>query len=61
MLRDSEEVRIEDADTAAHLLVQTAEALTHRFAHQGIHDLTRDRFVSEVVALLMGYLGAATG
>ncbi len=61
LLRDSAEVRIEDADTAAHLLVQTAEALTHRFAHQGIHDLPRDRFVAEVVTLLMGYLGAATG
>ena len=57
-LRDSEETEVEDPDTAAHLLVQTVEALTHRFAHQGIHDLPRDRFVAEVVRLLLGYLGA---
>ncbi|MFP6622736.1 MAG: TetR/AcrR family transcriptional regulator [Myxococcota bacterium] len=58
LLLQSQEVRIEDADTAAHLVVQTAEALTHRFAHQGIHDLPRDRFIAEVTTLLMGYLGA---
>ena len=58
LLLQSQEVRIEDADTAAHLVVQTSEALTHRFAHQGIHDLPRDRFIAEVVTLLMGYLGA---
>ena len=61
LLRESEEVQIEDTDTAAHLVVQTAEALTHRFAHQGIHDLPRDRFVAEVVTLLLGYLGVARG
>ena len=61
LLRESEEVQIEDIDTAAHLVVQTAEALTHRFAHQGIHDLPRDRFVAEVASLLLGYLGVARG
>lgn len=60
-LRESEEAAIEDPDTAAHLLVQTVEALTHRFAHQGIHDLPRERFVAEVVRLLLGYLGATAG
>lgn len=58
LLRDSGELRAADTDTAAHLVVQTAEALTHRFAHQGIHDLPRDRFVAEVVTLLLGYLAA---
>ena len=56
LLRQSDEVRLPDTDTAAHLVVQTTEALTHRFAHQGIHDLPRPRFVDEVVALLEGYL-----
>jgi AcrR family transcriptional regulator len=59
LLRESEELQIDDADTAAHLVVQTTEALTHRFAHQGIHDLPRDRFVAEVVTLLLGYLGVS--
>jgi AcrR family transcriptional regulator len=56
LLRASDQVDVPDPDTAAHLLVQTAEALTHRFAHEGIHDLPRARFVDEVVALLTGYL-----
>ena len=56
LLRASDEVDVADTDTAAHLVVQTVEALTHRFAHQGIHDLPRERFVAEVVALLVGYL-----
>lgn len=59
LLRQSDEVAVEDPDTAAHLVVQTAEALTHRYSSQGIHDLPRDRFVAEVVRLLLGYLGAS--
>ena len=55
LLRASDEVDLVDPDAAAHLVVQTVEALTHRYAHQGIHDLPRERFLSEVVALLMGY------
>ncbi len=50
------EVAALDADTAAHLVVQTVEALTHRFVHHGIHDLARDAFIDEVVALLGSYL-----
>lgn len=57
LLQGHAEVDAPDLDTAAHLVVQTAEALTHRFAHQGIHDLPRDRFVAEVVRMLLGYLG----
>jgi AcrR family transcriptional regulator len=56
LLQASDEVNVADTDAAAHLVVQTVEALTHRFAHQGIHDLPRERFVGEVVALLVGYL-----
>jgi AcrR family transcriptional regulator len=56
LLQASDEVDVADTDAAAHLVVQTVEALTHRFAHQGIHDLPRERFVGEVVALLVGYL-----
>ena len=50
------EVLARDTDTAAHLVVQTVEALTHRFVHHGIHDLGREAFIDEVVALLGTYL-----
>ena len=60
-LRASPEVGVPDCDTAAHLVVQTVEALTHRFVHHGIHDLSRERFVDEVVRLLCGYLRGAEG
>lgn len=48
--------RIGDADTAAHLVVQLTEALTHRFVLHGLHDLSTDDFVEEVVTLLTRYL-----
>lgn len=50
------EVVVSDPDTAAHFLVQTAEALTHRFVQHGIHDLPGPAFESELVALLYRYL-----
>ncbi len=56
ILRRSPDVSPPDVDTAAHLVVQTVEALTHRFVHHGIHDLSRKVFVDEVVRLLNGYL-----
>ena len=46
-------------DTVAHLVVQTAEALTHRFVETGLHELSTDDFVVEVVALLEGYVAGA--
>lgn len=49
-----------DPDTAAHLVVQTVEALSHRYVDHGIHDLDRERFVDEMLALLGGYLSART-
>jgi AcrR family transcriptional regulator len=56
LLRGRPELSLPDPDTAAHLVVQTVEALTHRFVHHGIHDLAREAFIAEVVALLTGYL-----
>ncbi len=56
LLRACPETGVEDCDTAAHFVVQCAEALTHRFVHHGIHDLTRTAFVEEVVGLLVGYV-----
>ncbi|MCP4005663.1 MAG: TetR/AcrR family transcriptional regulator [bacterium] len=48
---------IDDMDLAAHLVVQTAESLAHRFVLRGIHELDQDRFVEEVTRLLARYLG----
>jgi AcrR family transcriptional regulator len=47
---------VSDPDTAAHFLVQTAEALTHRFVQHGIHDLPGPEFEAELVSLLQRYL-----
>ncbi len=48
---------VRDADLAAHIVVQTAESLAHRFVLRGIHELDRDTFVEEVTQLLARYLG----
>lgn len=49
----------DDPDTAAHLMVQAAEALAHRFVLRGIHGLDRDAFVARVTRLLAGLLDGA--
>lgn len=49
----------DDSDTCAHLIVQTAEALAHRFVLRGIHDLDRPAFVAQVTRLLADYATAA--
>jgi AcrR family transcriptional regulator len=49
--------RTPDADLAAHLVVQTAEALAHRFVLHGIHGLGEEPFADEVTRLLLRYLG----
>jgi AcrR family transcriptional regulator len=49
---------VAEPDLAAHLVVQTAESLAHRFVVRGIHDLDRARFVEEVTRLLARYVGA---
>ncbi len=56
LLRRSPELSLPDPDTAAHLVVQTVEALTHRFVHHGIHELGESLFADEVVALIDSYL-----
>ena len=55
--------RAPDADLAAHLVVQTAEALAHRFVLHGIHGMPEARFAEEVSELLLRYLagGARAG
>jgi AcrR family transcriptional regulator len=45
-----------DPDLAAHLVVQTAEGLAHRFVLHGIHGMPEARFAEEVAELLMRYL-----
>jgi AcrR family transcriptional regulator len=52
--------RTPDADLAAHLVVQTAEALAHRFVLHGIHGLSEQRFADELARLLLRYLGGET-
>ena len=61
LLLQSDELASVDSDTASHVIVQTTEALTHRFVHHGIHDLAREAFVDEVVILLCAYLSAPRG
>ncbi len=56
ILQQLGDARVRDADTAAHLIVQLTEALTHRFVLHGLHDLSTDVFVEEVVTLLKRYL-----
>jgi AcrR family transcriptional regulator len=45
----------DDPDACAHLIVQTAEALAHRFVLRGIHDLDRPAFVDQATRLIGGY------
>ncbi len=56
ILQQLGDARVRDADTAAHLIVQLTEALTHRFVLHGLHDLSTDVFIEEVVVLLKRYL-----
>jgi AcrR family transcriptional regulator len=53
--------RLGEADTKAHLIVQTAESLAHRFVLRGIHDLGRADFARELTRLLVGYVGEGRG
>ena len=56
ILQQLGDARVRDADTAAHLIVQLTEALTHRFVLHGLHDLPTEVFIEEVVTLLKRYL-----
>jgi len=53
-------VDVEDADLAAHIVLQTTESLAHRFVVRRIHDLDQDAFVNEVTKLLSRYLGTGS-
>jgi hypothetical protein len=50
----------DDPDTTAHLVVQTAEALAHRFVLRGIHQLDRRAFVQHATTLLVPYASRRT-
>lgn len=57
LLREFPEVRRADLERAGHMVVQTVESLTHRFAaHPGSSPMTRAAFVDEVVDMLDSYL-----
>ena len=56
VLRASAETDVADTDTAAHFVVQTTEALAHRFVLHGLHELDRPAFEQEVTELLGRYL-----
>jgi len=56
VLRRAPEVCVPEPHTAAHLLVQCVESLTHRFVHHAVPPLARADFLAEVAALARGYL-----
>lgn len=61
VLRRETQDAIADPDTVAHLVVQTVEALSHRYVDHGIHDLDRTRFVDEAVSLVGSYVELRAG
>ena len=57
LLRAHPDVKVKHPDVAAYLLVQSIEALSHRFVLHPPRSLkTRACFVEEVVAMLSAYL-----
>jgi AcrR family transcriptional regulator len=56
LLRANPQVRVEDHRTAAYLVVQSIEALTHGFVVDPPDELGRERFAAELVQLLVRYL-----
>lgn len=55
LLDRNPEVRVPDVRTAAYLVVQSVECLTHSYVVDP-PPVTREEFVDELVALLRGYL-----
>ena len=55
-LRASPQVRVEDHRTAAYLAVQSIETLAHRFVVEPSDEVSRERFVAELVEMLVRYL-----
>jgi AcrR family transcriptional regulator len=55
LMKSNPEVRVPDTRSAAYLVVQSVESLTHRYVVDP-PPMTRGQFVGEMVALLRGYL-----
>jgi len=56
LLRANPQVRIEDYRTAAYLAVQSVETLVHRFVVEPPDEVSRERFATELVRMLVRYL-----
>jgi AcrR family transcriptional regulator len=56
LLRANPQVRVGDYRTAAYLVVQSIEALTHGFVVDPPDEVSRERFVAELVQMLVRYL-----
>ncbi len=61
ILRGVPGVAVDDFDTAAHFVVQTTEALAHRFVLHGLHELDETDFTAQTTRLLERYLGVQRG
>ena len=55
-LRANPQVRMEDYGTAAYLVVQSVETLVHRFIVEPPDEISRERFATELVQMLVRYL-----
>jgi AcrR family transcriptional regulator len=56
ILEQRPEVRFDDADTAARLVVQTVELLTRWLGHEAPKELNARDFVDEMLTMLLSYL-----
>ena len=56
LLRANPQVRVEDYRTAAYLVVQSIEALTHGFVVDPPDEVDREGFTAELVQMLVRYL-----
>ncbi len=56
LLRANPQVRVEDYRTAAYLVVQSIEALTHGFVVDPPDEVSRERFAAELLQMLVRYL-----
>jgi AcrR family transcriptional regulator len=55
-LRKNPEVRIQDYETAAYLVVQIVETLVHKFIAEPSDQVSHERFADELVRMLVRYL-----
>jgi AcrR family transcriptional regulator len=56
-LRASPEVRVDDYQTAAYLVVQAVETLVHGFVVASPDEVSSERYAAELVRMLVRYLG----